>query len=259
MQEGGHRVKAGQAVRLLDVRVQRRYGAWDYLHGHTSGNALSDALKRAAGQHYGHAGRAFLQRLTREQDSGFTDALDAIRELPAFAVDDGDGQVKRGAARFALLALAGELATGYGVTGWDSGAATEAAGILFNAWCRDRGSTGANLEQAQIRNAVLAFIESHGASRFQDVDKPEAIIHNRAGWRDASSGTVRYLFTTGGMREALKGFDFQRATTELIRCGAMPAPGADGKRAKPHNIHGEKKRLYEIDATKLEGDGHGNA
>ncbi len=259
MQEGGHRVKAGQAVRLLDVRVQRQYGAWDYLHGHQSGNALSDALKRAAGQHYGHAGRAFLQRLTREQDGGFSDALEAIKALPAFAAQDGDGQVKRAAARFALLALAGELATGYGVTGWDRGAATEAAATLFKAWCNDRGSSGANLEQAQIRTAVLAFIEAHGASRFQDPDRPEAVVHNRAGWRDDTDGRVRYLFTTGGMHEALKGFDFQRGTSELIRCGAMPAPGADGKRSHIHRINGERKRLYEIDATKLEGEGHGNA
>ncbi len=259
MQEGGHRVKAGQAVRLLDIRVQRRYGAWDELHGHASGNALSDALKRAASQHHGHAGRAFLQRLTREQDIGFTDALDAIRELPAFAVQDGDGQVKRAAARFALLALAGELATGYGVTGWEQGAATEAAGALFKAWCKERGSGGANLEQAQIRAAVLAFIEAHGAGRFQDAGRPDAIVHNRAGWRDDSTGPVRYLFTTGGMREALKGFDFQRGTSELIRCGAMPAPGADGKRAQTIRINGEKMRLYEIDATKLGGEDHGHA
>lgn len=259
MQEGGHRVKAGQAVRMLDIRVQRQYGAWDYLHGHQSGNALSDALKRAAGQHYGHAGRAFLQRLTREQDEGFSDALEAIKALPAFVAPDGDGQVKRAAARFALLALAGELATGYGVTGWEQGAATAAAATMFKAWCNDRGSSGANLEQAQIRAAVLVFIEAHGASRFQDVGKPDAVVHNRAGWRDDTSGKVLYLFTTGGMREALKGFDFQRGTSELIRCGAMSMPGADGKRARIHSINGEKKRLYAIDATKLEGDDHGNA
>ncbi len=252
-------MKAGQAVRMLDIRVQRQHGAWDYLHGHPTGNVLSDALKRAAGQHYGHAGRAFLQRLTRERDSEFAKALEDIKDLPAFAVQDGDGQVKRAAARFALLALAGEMATNYGVTGWHVGAATKAAGILFKAWCNDRGNTGANLEQAQIRSAVRTFIDAHGASRFQDVDKPEATVHDRAGWRDNTNGKVLYLFTTGGMREALEGFDFQRATSELIRCGAMPAPGADGKRAKLHNIHGEKKRLYEIDATKLEGEGHGNA
>ncbi len=259
MQEGGHRVKAGQAVRMLDIRVQRQYGAWDCLHSHQSGNALSDALKRAAGHHYGHAGRAFLQRLTREQDEGFSDALEAIKALPAFAAPKGDGQVKRAAARFALLALAGELATGYGVTGWDQGAATEAAGTLFTAWRDDRGNAGANLEQAQIRAAVLAFIEAHGASRFQDAENPEAVVHKRAGFRQHTTGGVRYLFTASGMKEALQGIDQRRALDELVRCGALPAPGADGKKARFIRINGDGMKLYQIDAEKLQGESHGNA
>ena len=113
-------------MRLLDVRVQRRHGAWDELHGYASGTVFSDSIKRAAATHYGHAGRAFLQRLTREQGEDFAEALAGIQALPAFAVR-GDGQVKRAAARFAMLALAGELATSYGVTGWPEGAATAAA------------------------------------------------------------------------------------------------------------------------------------
>ena len=39
MQEGGHRAKAGQAVRLLDIPVAQAHGAWDDLHGATSGAA----------------------------------------------------------------------------------------------------------------------------------------------------------------------------------------------------------------------------
>jgi len=41
MQEGGHRVKAGQSMRLLDIPVDRRFGAFDELHGFTAGSALS--------------------------------------------------------------------------------------------------------------------------------------------------------------------------------------------------------------------------
>ena len=44
MMEAGHRVKAGQSVRLLDVPCERRHGAWDELHGHASGPAFSDAI-----------------------------------------------------------------------------------------------------------------------------------------------------------------------------------------------------------------------
>ncbi|MFV0601949.1 MAG: DUF927 domain-containing protein [Brachymonas sp.] len=258
MQEGGYRVKAGQSVRLLDIPVQRTHGAWDTLHGHVSGNAMSDAIKRAAASHYGHAGRAFLERLTRHHDESFGDALADILNLPAFAAE-GDGQVKRAASRFALLALAGELATGYGVTGWQAGAATAAAADLFTAWKQQRGSTGANMEQAQIKAAVLGFIEQHGASRFQDVDKPEAIVHNRAGWREVSNVGTRYLFTTSGMKEALRGFDTGRAKDILIQCGALPQPGADGRRDRAQRIHGELIRVSPINPDALRGADHGIA
>ena len=257
MHEGGHRVKAGQSVRLLDIPVQRTYGAWDNLHSHASGHAMSDAIKRAAASHYGHAGRAFLERLTRHHDDSFSDELAGILALPEFAAN-GDGQVKRAATRFALLALAGELATGYGVTGWEAGAATAAAADLFKAWKQQRGSTGANMEQAQIKAAVLGFIEQHGASRFQDMGKPDATVHNRAGWRD-SSGGVRYLFTASGMKEAIKGFDLTRAADVLIQCGALPARGADGKPTRLMRIDGETVRVYPISSDKLREANHGIA
>ena len=257
MHEGGHRVKAGQSVRLLDIPVQRTYGAWDNLHGHASGHAMSDAIKRAAASHYGHAGRAFLERLTRHHDDSFSDELAQLLALPEFAAN-GDGQVKRAATRFALLALAGELATGYGVTGWEAGAATAAAADLFKAWKQQRGSTGANMEQAQIKAAVLGFIEQHGASRFQDMGKPDATVHNRAGWRD-SSGGVRYLFTASGMKEAIKGFDLTRAADVLIQCGALPARGADGKPTRLMRIDGETVRVYPISSDKLREANHGIA
>ena len=257
MHEGGHRVKAGQSVRLLDIPVQRTYGAWDNLHSHASGHAMSDAIKRAAASHYGHAGRAFLERLTRHHDDSFSDELAGILALPEFAAN-GDGQVKRAATRFALLALAGELATGYAVTGWEAGAATAAAADLFKAWKQQRGSTGANMEQAQIKAAVIGFIEQHGASRFQDMGKPDATVHNRAGWRD-SSGGVRYMFTASGMKEAIKGFDLTRAADVLIQCGALPARGADGKPTRLMRIDGETVRVYPISSDKLREANHGIA
>ena len=256
MLEGGSRVKAGQAVRLIDIRVQRKHGAWDELHDYASGTAFSDGIKRAAATHHGHAGRAFLDRLTRDKED-FNEALAGILALPAFAVE-GDGQVKRGAARFAILALAGELATSYGITGWPEGAATEAAAELFTAWQQDRGGNNANKEQAQIRQRVAEFIELHGASRFQDADNPQAVVHNRAGWRESTSGGVVYLFTASGMREATKGLDFKRSLDVLVQCGALPKPGADGKRGTPKNIKGEgSKRVYVIDPDHLEDDDHG--
>ena len=56
------------------------------------------------------------------------------------------------------------------------------------------------------------------------------------------------------MREAMKGFDFNRALDVLQELGALAKPGADGKRARPLRIGGQRPvRLYPINPDKLTG------
>ena len=257
MAEGGHRIKAGQSVRLLDVPAQRTFGAWDNLHQLGSGTAFSDAIKRAAVTDYGHAGRAFLEKLTRDDDNSFSDLLDAIKALPEFQAPGDEGQAKRAAARFAVLALAGELATSYGVTGWPEGEAIQAAAVGFSAWQSLRGVGLGNAERNQITERIISFIERHGDSRFSDVagdeDKREAVVRDRAGWWRDGDGSRHYLFTADGMREALKGFDFNRALDTLQEVGAIEPPGADGKRAKNQRIHGLNLKVYTVRPERIEG------
>ena len=258
MTEGGHRIKAGQTVRLLDVPAQRVHGAWDELHHLASGTAFSDAIKQAAGRDYGHAGRAFLEKLTRDHEGSFSDDLDAIKALPELQAPGDEGQAKRAAARFAVMALAGELATSYGVTGWETGEAIRAAAAGFAAWQSLRGGAGqGNSERGQILERITGFIERHGDSRFSDADcmdeQRAALVRDRAGWWRAIEGGRVYLFTAEGLRDALKGFDFNRALDALQEAGAIEAPGTDGKRAKFMRIRGQGMKLYAVRLDHLEG------
>jgi putative DNA primase/helicase len=254
MQEGGYRAKAGQSVRMLNIPAARKFGIWDDLHGMPNGAAFSDAIKRAAVTHYGHAGRAFLERLTRDKRD-FCSLLERIKTFPEFSSEGSEGQDKRAAARFALLALAGEVATEYRITGWPEGEAIRAASEGFQLWRSTRGR--GNDERRQILEKVSSFIERHGDGRFSNVDATGEIqIRDRAGWwRDSEEGR-EYLFTAEGMREALKGFDFKRALDVLLESGSLPAPGSDGKRAKFHRIGGRGVKLYSIKTDRLGGD-HG--
>lgn len=254
MQEGGHKAKAGQGVRLMDIPAARTFGAWDTLHGLPSGTAFSDSIKRAAAIHHGHAGRAFLEKLTRDERD-FCDLLERIKALPDFSAGGGEGQDKRAAGRFALLALAGEVATEYGITGWPEGEAIKSALECFKTWRGLRGQ--GNDEKRQILDRVSGFIERHGDGRFSDADATEEIqVRDRAGWwRDSEGGRI-FFFTKEGLREALKGFDFNRALDALQEAGAIPLPGADGKRAVPMRINGRLMRLYQLHADKL-GEDHG--
>ena len=256
MMEGGQRAKAGQVVRLLDIPSTRRFGAWDDLQGMVSGTAFSDALKRASVTHHGHAGRAFLEKLTRDRRD-FCEYLETVKALPQFAIADKEGQSKRAAGRFALIALAGEVATEYGVTKWQEGAAIEAAAECFKTWLSTRGK--GNDERQQILERVSGFIERHGDSRFSNADalaNDDPMRINRAGWwREDQEGRV-YLFNKEGLHEALKGFDFKRALDVLQEVGAMPKAERGGERAKGQRIGGRVVRLYPVSADKLGGD-HG--
>lgn len=257
MQEGGFKAKAGQGVRLLDIPAAGAHGAWDTLHDLPSGTAFSDAIKQASVIHHGHAGRAFLERLTRDGQD-FCALLARFKALSEFSAEGGEGQDKRAAGRFALLALAGEMATEYGITGWPEGEAIKAAGTIFRLWRTARGH--GNDERRQILDKISGFIERHGDGRFSDADdKGETQIRDRAGWWRNTAEGRKYLLTADGMREALKGFDFNRALDALQEAGVLPAPGADGKRAKPERIKARGLvtiRLYTIHIDKL-GDDHG--
>lgn len=260
MADGGHRIKAGQSVRLLDVPANRTHGAWDNLHQFETGTEFSDALKREAVTHYGHAGRAFLEKLTRDHDGSFSEALETIKALPEFQTTGGEGQAKRAAGRFAMLALAGETATEYGVTGWASGEAIEAAAVGFAAWQSLRGAGKGNSETTQIVERVVGFIERHGDSRFSDADllddQRAHLVRDRAGWWRQGDGGRTYLFTADGMKEALKGFDFKRALDALQQSGVIDPPGASGERARSMRINGSGRliRLYTVRTEKTMGD-----
>jgi putative DNA primase/helicase len=256
MLEGGQRAKAGQAVRLLDIPATRTFGAWDDLHGMSSGTAFSDAIKRAAVKHHGHAGRVFLEKLTHDRRD-LAELLERLKALPEFLIDGGDGQEKRAAGRFALIAMAGELATEYGLTGWPEGAAIEAAGEAFKAWRTLRGH--GNGERRQILDRISGFIERHGDGRFSEAnatgDGPA--VRDRAGWWRTVGGEREYLFTAEGMREAIGNFEFAQALDILQAAGVIPQPGADGKRSTFMRIDGRGMRLYRVQMHKAGGD-HGD-
>ncbi len=114
-----------------------------------------------------------------------------------FKIEGDAGQERRVVGRFALIALAGELATEYSITGWPAGEATEAAKIMFSAWLAHRQH--GNKEPAQIMEAVAAFIQRHGDSRFSNLNVDEKIsVYDRAGWYEQySEGRVYWLRQTG--------------------------------------------------------------
>jgi hypothetical protein len=132
--------------------------------------------------------------------------------------------VLRVARRFGLVAIAGELASHYGLTGWPEGEAERAAKQCFMAWLESFGGAG-NREERVMLSQVRAFFEAHGASRFEDTNpanwnKTEKVI-NRAGFfRTLEDGRREFLVLPEAFKnEVCKGFDVRAVTAALIKAG----------------------------------------
>ena len=240
---GGAKIKAGQEARLLDIRVDNRtHGAYDTLHGYPNGAAFNSAIKERSSQDYGKAGAAFVEALLNDE----TDRAEQYSELcslPGF--NARDGVEARAASTFALIGMAGEVATEYGITGWTEGAALTTALDMFASWQGNRGE--GRTETRQILDTVTEFIETHGDSRFSAIhptepDPVKASGQGRAGyWEDTDQGRV-FLFTAAGMNDATKGFDKRRVIDALDAEGWLLGK----ERSKVRQAGGKKTRLYSV-------------
>jgi uncharacterized protein (DUF927 family) len=231
------KTRAGQEVRMAEIPADAGagLGVFENLHGHANGAVFAVALKDAAAAHYGHPLLSFVNALLKDR-AGITAAIkqhqagfvaDVLRE-----VDAAGGQVRRVAARFGLVAVAGELATLEGITGWPEGAAYQAAKRCFNDWLGARGGAGPTEERALLAQVRL-FFERHSnrlrwKSRVMDDHAPEVAL--LAGFKEqlADGGIVFYVLPETFKQEVIAGFHKDDANRVLIRNGLL-RPGSDGR------------------------------
>ena len=252
----GKTANAGVLVRALDMPILSKYGAWDNLHGYSSGASFSDAIKHACKTNHGHAIVAFLERLTKDKQ----DHLELFKTiLERFSAAGCEGQYMRAVRRFACVAFAGELATKYGVTGWAEGCATEAVFSCFNKWKECRGRE--NSEKQQIIDELRKCIDTFGDSHFSNLHGAgESRLTKRFGYFEEISqekgpsvvkAKVSYLFTSSAMREVLKNFDFNSALKILKEAGILKTDSS-GKNSVTMRIpDGVIKRLCVINIHAL--------
>lgn len=242
MSRAGKRTNAGQEVRLADVEADAGagLGAFEALHHFPSPAALSLALKDAADQHHGSVGVAWLHVVVKDRASLAEQAAELVREFVTdYTAEDAPGQVLRVARRFGLVAAAGELATAYGLTGWQGGESVRACAACFASWLDGFGGAGSREDRALFAQ-VRAFFELHGASRFEDMSATlEQRIPNRAGfWREGEDGSRQFLVLPEVFkREVCAGFDAKAAAKTLTEAG-MILPSGDGKATRNVRLPG---------------------
>lgn len=254
----GRRMRGGAEVRCLDIPADAGTGKgmFEEIHGHQSPAALADALKAASTKVYGVALVAYLERLVRD-GAALADSLqnqhrrfiaDQLSTMP-----DAPGEIRRALSRFGLLAVAGELATRYGITGWEPGEADRAAETCFFAWLRGRGGAVKSDEVAAL-SQVRRFIEQHAASRFQSAEVrytsdgeplPEK-VPNQAGYvRTVEDGRQEYLFTPEVFRtEVCRGHNHEMVLKLLEAHGHLRR--IPGHWTVSTRIRGRVMRVYQV-------------
>jgi putative DNA primase/helicase len=248
------KTRAGQLVRILDVPAARAFGVFDFAGPDGDAATFAKACKRAAVSAYGTAGPEFVRRLISEGVAG-DEVRSIVREFVAAEVPPGaDGQIDRAAQRFGVIAAAGEMATGFGLTPWREREreARDAASWALARWIEARGG----IEPAEVRQAIAQvrhFIEAHGEARFDSADDPDARpVQNRAGWRKGAGEDRRWLiFPEVWKLDVCAGLDAKFVACVLADRG-MLAKASDGYQ-KVEKIAGTPKRVYVVTPRIFDG------
>lgn len=211
----GKKVRGGQEVRFCEIPADASvgFGLFEELHEFANDpGRFAKALNEACRRFYGTALREYVKTII-PQLGGLPAAYREFEKarLAEWLPSNAAGEVGRVASRFVLAAFAGELATAAGVTGWPAGEAARAAKRVFDDWLATRGTAGSTDKQAMVAQ-VRAFIEKHGASRFENEDRSaETItIHNRAGFvRNLGKDRKEFcILPETFKREVCQGFDY---------------------------------------------------
>jgi putative DNA primase/helicase len=261
----GRRSRGGQEVRIVNIEADagKGLGIFEDLHDFAGAHQFAQHLATASRRVYGSPIRAFLQSIVGDRveiSQAIKTAVQGFQER--HSPERASGEVLRVAARFALVAFAGELACRLGILPCRDGEAEQAAASLFREWLENRQSHGASDEEQAIRQ-VREFLERHGQQRFQvllrsrhgsaDRDRSPIVV-NRAGFiRPTEVGDIEryYILPEVFEKEVCKGFDAKTVAKTLQERGWLE--NDSGRlQTQIRTPEGNKVRAYCIRSSILE-------
>ncbi|RJE85453.1 DUF927 domain-containing protein [Paracoccus onubensis] len=271
IKESGGRVAAGMEVRVVDLRADAGagLGLFEDLHDIPHAATFAQRLKIASGRYYGNPSREFLRALVPNLAEWRTGIEGMRKEFLAAAVPIGaDGQVRRVADRFALVAAAGEVATNLEITGWPEGEALRSVLRCFKDWLSERGGHGSG-EVADAKARLRRAIEADGHSRFlpwfhdpRTVIRTNALGYVKRPIDDEPASVPEFYLHASGMAELLSGLDRKAVLDGLADDGVIVRHEVTRRGSKvldlskPFKVPSEKAlvRLYQIDLAALTGE-----
>jgi putative DNA primase/helicase len=205
MAGAGKTSNTGQEVRLLDVPTDLT-PLFNDLHGRADSKTFALDLAALLARDHGTAGPAFVRSLIPHLPGSldrFRSFMTTFQSSARAAIDlPEDGVTARALQRFAHIALAGELATTFRITGWNTDEAMQAATEALRLWVRGRDLPTRDEITASIRR-LSDFVSAH-STRFIPVAAPTSPpSKDHAGWVDDDF----YYFASEAWTEIHRGFD----------------------------------------------------
>lgn len=222
MRAVGRTPNAGQEIRFLDLEADAGAGSGicEQLNGFSSPRVFVEHLTATAEKLHGSVGREWLREIAKQNDLGVRIGH-FVEDFVSKSVPKSAGsQAQRVARFFGLVACAGELASEFGLTGWNQGEALRAAETCFDNWLAGFGSEG-NSESRKILEHVRGVFERHGSSRFECMSsKDTQRIVNRIGYKQGGADYTQYIVLPNSYAsEICAGFNQQQVTRVLKKAG----------------------------------------
>jgi len=163
------RTYTGQEVRICEIPADSgKHGIFDDLHCSQSPGEFAESMKAAALRFYGTAAPVFLEKMIEAGASRIREKLDELMGSFSTALKKPSDapEVVRVLQRFAFVAASGELATEWGITGWEPGEAANGVARAYELWLRRRGTSGSR-QHMEALDHLRDYIRRFRASRFQ--------------------------------------------------------------------------------------------
>ena len=232
--------KAGNHVRLPDIQAEARYGIYDTLHGFADGAKLSEHINQATAKQRGTAGRALIRQILKDGKEAAAQAVEAGRDRFLETLPPMEGQARRIARRFALLAAVLEYAAP--ITGMRQGAGEAGVRQCFNEWLEENG-TG-NREDRRIIEQAIAFMDVNALSmRFSDWNA-QTWNQNHAGYRKQEGSIDEYwIIPVVFENEVCKGYS-PRKVCEVLHNHEWLKKAENGRWQHQRKRNGSASRFY---------------
>ena len=167
MLQAGIPAKGGQILRFTDLDANAgAFGVFDDCAGMTPAE-FSQEIKRLSETFYGTPAITFLQRLVDDRNAGVleTKVMELYNDvIRYFAHDPQNGELERLNNKFALTAIAGELAIEYGIMNWPKTTCAVAVTEVYKEYLQSSGLFEKGSDEKMIFKAFADFIDKYTAS-----------------------------------------------------------------------------------------------